>query len=377
MIRVIIVDDELPALKMAESVLGAFDDVLICGTFSDQDELLDCLPRIEVDLVLLDIKMPGMHGLELAGRINEVRSDILIVFVTAYDSYAIDAFETEALDYIMKPITEDRMKKTLERYIKRGRVQKQIEKPRRIYVRSFGRFSVEFEDGEKMRFRTVKTEELLAFLIHNQGNSVSKEKIMEELWYDRDTEKAQSILYTTLYQLRKDLENFGLNNVIQSSRKDGGNCCLSWTPYYWDYREYVEICKQYKDGSLSAETVKRAVEIHQDGYLTDNGFRWAVERRTELELNCVELLENIIENEVQKQKFEFVLQYLKKLEEIFPFNESIHAKIIAAYLLINNREAANLHYRKIKEILEEEAGLSMEIGIDTLMSNPYLAFKRF
>ena len=62
--------------------------------------------------------MPGMHGLELAERINEIRSDIFIVFVTAYDSYAIDAFETEALDYIMKPITEERMKKTLERYIK-------------------------------------------------------------------------------------------------------------------------------------------------------------------------------------------------------------------------------------------------------------------
>lgn len=97
--------------------------------------------------------------------------------------------------------------------MKRCRGQKQNETPGRILVRSFGRFSVEKEKGEPMKFRTAKTEELLAFLLHHKGNPVSKEKIMEELWYDRDAEKAQSMLYTTLYQLRKDLEGFGLGNL--------------------------------------------------------------------------------------------------------------------------------------------------------------------
>jgi len=374
MIRVIIVDDELPALKMAESVLREFDDVLICGIFSDQDELLECISTVDVDLLLLDIKMPGMHGLELAERINEIRSDISIVFVTAYDSYALDAFEADALDYIMKPITEERMKKTLERYIKRCGDQKKNEKPRRIYVRSFDRFSVESEYGEKMKFRTVKTEELFAFLIHHQGKSVSKEKIMEELWYDRDMDKAQSILYTTIYQLRKDLESFGLNDVIENSRKEGGICRLLWSPDYWDCGEYTEIYKQYKDGKISVENVKRAIEIHQNGYLINNGYRWAVEKRSELELNYSELLESIVDDEMQKQRFEFVLLYLKKLAEVSPFNESVHAKIIAIHLLINNKEAAILHYQKIKEMFVKETGLPIEIDINTLILNPHLAF---
>lgn len=266
------------------------------------------------------------------------------------------------------------MKKTLERYRKFCGIQNKSEKSRCIYVRSFGRFSVESEHGEKMKFRTVKAEELLAFLIHNQGNPVSKEKIMEELWYDRDTDRAQSILYTTLYQLRKDLENFGLNDVIENSRKEGGTCRLLWHPDYWDYMEYMGIYKQYKDGRLSVENVKHAVEIHQKGYLTDNGYIWACEKRAELELTCSELLESIVDTEVQKQRFEFALMYLKKLSEIFPFNESIHAKIIAIYLLINDKEAAILHYQKIKEIFVKEVNLSIEINIDTLISNPYLAF---
>lgn len=374
MIKVIIVDDELPALKMAESVLKAFGDVQICGAFSDQDELLECISTIEVDLLLLDIKMPGMHGLELAERINEIRSDIFIVFVTAYDNYAINAFETEALDYIMKPLTEDRMKKTLERYIKRCTDLKKNEDKRHIYVRSFGRFSVESEDREKMKFRTVKTEELFAFLVHHQGTPISKDKIMEALWYDRDADKAQSMLYTTLYQLRKDLDSFGLNDVIESSRKDGGICRLIWSPDYWDCKEYIELYKQLKDGTLSVENAKHAVDIHLNGYLTDNGYMWTVEKRAELELIYFELLENISANELQKQRFESILIYLKKGAELFPFTESIHMRIIAAYLLLNNNEAANSYYKRIKEIFEEEAGLSIEIDINTLTSNPYLVF---
>lgn len=116
MLKVMIVDDELPALKMADSVLRTFDDVNMCGMFSDPEELLESLQANSVDMVLVDMKMPGMHGLELAGRIQELRPEVFIVFVTAYDDYAVDAFETEALDYIMKPITADRMKKTLERH---------------------------------------------------------------------------------------------------------------------------------------------------------------------------------------------------------------------------------------------------------------------
>lgn len=111
-----IVDDELPALKLAESVLRTFENVNVCGVFSDPDELLECLQAADVDLLLVDMKMPGIHGLELAGRIQELKSETLIVFVTAYDDYAVDAFETEALDYIMKPITAERMQKTYERY---------------------------------------------------------------------------------------------------------------------------------------------------------------------------------------------------------------------------------------------------------------------
>lgn len=368
-------DDELPALKIAKSVLKLFEDVSICGVFSDPDELLACLPSIDVDLLLVDMKMPGMHGLELAGRIQELKSEAFIVFVTAYDDYAVDAFETEALDYIMKPITAERMQKTLERYIKRRGIQKQDAGHKHVSVRSFGRFSVETEQGEPMRFRTAKTEELLAFLLHHRGSPVSKERIMEELWYDRDAERAQAILYTTLYQLRKDLEGLGLSNVIQHSRKEGGLCRLLWSPDEWDYKKYMEGCRTYDTGKYSIDHAKRIVELHRNGYLAENGYRWAVERQCELELNCAELLEEITDFEVCQRQFEFALLHLKSWADMFPFTERVHSKIIALYLLMNNKVAADVHYRKTQEIFAEELGEHLHIDIEALALNPSLVFK--
>lgn len=116
MIRVMIIDDEFPALKLAERVLQTFEDVHICGSFSDPEELLTSLRATDIDMVLVDMKMPGMHGLELARLIREIKLDISIVFVTAYDEYSDDAFKLGALDYIMKPITPVQMQKTLEKF---------------------------------------------------------------------------------------------------------------------------------------------------------------------------------------------------------------------------------------------------------------------
>lgn len=373
-IRVMIVDDELPALKMAESVLRTFKIVDICGVFSDPDELLECLHAAAVDLILVDMKMPGIHGLELAGRIQELKPEALIVFVTAYDDYAVDAFETEALDYIMKPLTAERMQKTLDRYMSRCRGQKQNKAFERIIVRCFRRFSMEKEQGELIKFRTAKSEELLAFLLHHRGSPISKWKIMEEMWYDRDAEHAQSMLYTTLYQLRKDLEAFGIHNVIQHSRKEGGLCWLSWLPDEWDYVEYTESCRKYKAGKISIEHAKHIAAIYRNGYLAENGYRWAEERKNELELSYAELLEGIADNEVHLQRFEFALQHLKSLADIFPFTERVHLKIIALYLLMSKNETAKSYYRKTKAMLAEELGVPLQIDIESLALNPSSAF---
>lgn len=368
------IDDELPALKMVGSVLHTFDDVNICGLFHDPEELLEELMKIEIDLVFIDILMPGMHGLELAGRIQEIRPSVEIAFVTAYNHYAVDAFEVDALDYLLKPVTEDRIRKTLNRVVKKSDKEQMDISPRRYAIRSFGRFFVEDDQGHRIRFSRAKTEELVAFLLHQRGQAVSKQRIMDTLWGDRDAERAQSMLYTTMYQARKELEQFGLSEVIEQTRSNGGVCRLLWVPDEWDCEEFEEACRRFKKNGDMA-VARRAAELYLSGYLSDNGYDWAAERQAELELMYVELLECMANLEVRRERFQFALPYVQKLITLQPYSERIHAKIIALHLLMNNEEAALLHERKTRQLFAEELSISLDMDICKIVIHPLNVFE--
>lgn len=376
MIKVIMVDDELPALKLLGSVLKSFDDVQICGIFTDPDELLKNLRKMSMDLIFVDMKMPGMNGLELAGRIQEYNSDIYIVFVTAYDDYAIDAFEADALDYILKPITKDRVQKTLDRYSKRKGEQNNITKAKSTHVECFGRFTIKTGSNEELNFRTSKTEELMAFLIHQDGATISKDKIIDALWYDRDAEKAKAIFYTTIYQLRKELENIGLENVIEQTRKEGGLCKLSWDPDLLDYREYMKNYQKFKSGSYSIEEIKNSIKLFKSGYLFENGYEWAQDRRVELEIINNEMLEGIVDYEVRHKRFELAFPYMQSLAGLYPYNERIQVKFIALYLLMNNIDAAEQYFIKTSNQFKEELDIIFKVDYSQLVKNPYYIFEK-
>lgn len=107
-LKAIIVDDEELARQGLEMRLGEFDDVEVIKCCANATEALKAIAELEPDLVLLDIQMPGKTGIEM---IREIQTDILpmIIFVTAYDSFAVDAFEIHAIDYLLKPVENERL----------------------------------------------------------------------------------------------------------------------------------------------------------------------------------------------------------------------------------------------------------------------------
>jgi two-component system LytT family response regulator len=121
MIRTIVVDDELPAREIVREYLAAHDDVEIVAECVNGFEAVKAVGEHAPDLLLLDIQMPKLDGFEVLSLLD--RSPI-VVFVTAYDEYAIRAFEVHALDYLLKPFSEERLGKVLER------VREQMGRPR-------------------------------------------------------------------------------------------------------------------------------------------------------------------------------------------------------------------------------------------------------
>lgn len=112
MITALLVDDEPKAIERLASLLEAFDAVDIVGTAATADDAERFLAGRSVDVVFLDINMPGRLGIDLAGHLP---ARTKVVFVTAHEDYAIDAFRKGAVDYILKPIDRDRLAITLDR----------------------------------------------------------------------------------------------------------------------------------------------------------------------------------------------------------------------------------------------------------------------
>jgi len=116
-IHTVIVDDERPLCDEMEYLLQSYPNVEVVSSFCDSHEALDYLTKNHCDLLFCDIDMPQMSGIELAECLGEMDKKILIVFVTAYDEYARDAFDTPAVGYLSKPVTSVKLSRILRKVV--------------------------------------------------------------------------------------------------------------------------------------------------------------------------------------------------------------------------------------------------------------------
>ena len=112
-IRAIIAEDEIPSLNLLKKqLLSVWPELDIIGEAENGVEAKRMIEELKPDCAFLDIKMPGLSGMEVARRTAGI---CRVVFITAYDQYAVDAFDNEAVDYILKPATEERLERTVNR----------------------------------------------------------------------------------------------------------------------------------------------------------------------------------------------------------------------------------------------------------------------
>lgn len=149
-IRTILVDDEKLAIQGLQLRLEPFDDVEIIGTCSNGREAIRKIKTEKPDLVFLDIQMPGFDGFSVVKGIMEIEPP-LIVFVTAYQEHAIRAFEANAVNYLMKPVDEEKLADTIERVRQRIAEKKsaeEAEKLKNVLTEVAPDAAEEFAEGE-------------------------------------------------------------------------------------------------------------------------------------------------------------------------------------------------------------------------------------
>lgn len=262
MLHIAALDDECHALERLQEVVKEFDDIILCGLFQDDDELISYIENNSLDIVFLDIEMPGKSGMQLAEELHIMNPSISVVFVTAYSQYAVDAFELSVVDYLMKPISGERLRKTLDRIS----LNKQFPmKPERsVMIQCFPRFECKIKEKVLPLNNLMKAKELLAFLVSRNGAETSWEQITEALWPNADYERAHNNLYITTYRLRKWLADNNISQIFECRRNS----------YRVETSEFD--CDLYDLEKAEKEGDKNRMKILYHGeFLEEDGYEWA------------------------------------------------------------------------------------------------------
>jgi two-component system, LytTR family, response regulator AlgR len=158
-LRVLIVDDEPPARERLRSMLVEFGDFDIAGEAGHGAQALELVDKLSPDIVLLDVRMPGIDGLEVARQLASLPEPPAVIFTTAYDEYALQAFDSEAVAYLLKPIRAEKLRGALAKAgrLTRPQLQQVASAAREPTHRSH--IGVRGRDGLKL----IPVEEVLCF----------------------------------------------------------------------------------------------------------------------------------------------------------------------------------------------------------------------
>lgn len=273
--KILIVDDEPAILADIEALVKEYDPGGCAHGFTDPLEAIAAMQCGTVDCALLDIEMAGLNGLELTERIQKKCPAIQIIYITAYNNYATEAFERSAIDYVLKPLRKDRLFKALDKAravaLTRAASMKQD-----LRIFTFGKLIV-MKGNEAIKWQRNSSEEVFAYLLENAGVPIHKDALCELAWPDFDYKKALVNLQSAIYSIRKALH---LEDGQRIDIEYANSCyTLSLNSVPVDFLEFERLLK------LSVETLDtaafgKAVRLYKRGeYLAENGWTWAEVRR--------------------------------------------------------------------------------------------------
>ena len=307
--RTIIIDDEYLAQEGLKMELAEIPEIEVIGQFADVQDFLEQASQLKPDLLFVDIEMPQMNGFDL---INALQATLpgqrpFIVLVTAYAQYAVQAFEASVIDYLLKPVTAARLKKTLARILpvwqERLKVHSETvqssektgvarpaftPKVNELYLQCFGPFNLTL-GGKRLdlKWRSKKEAELLAYLACQRGQAVSKERVADALWPELDSKRASANLYLTYHYLQLTFERAQLKLPIISVRSlmrlDLEHCTI-------DLIEFDQLVKkvQKSQGQARIQTMDELCTRFSQPLLDTIHSEWGTSQRHATEI----LLEN-------------------------------------------------------------------------------------
>ncbi|SMF73402.1 Two-component response regulator, SAPR family, consists of REC, wHTH and BTAD domains [Paenibacillus uliginis N3/975] len=358
-LKVIVVDDEWLALKKMEKLLVERSEldvkVELVGIFNDPYQALELAQQEKVDIAFLDVQMPEIDGFELAERFQQIQPHIRIIFVTAYQEYAVKAFEMNALDYLLKPVHQTRLATTLKRAVESNVTSKPLPKdaaPLTLcclqslhYIDTLG--NVRF-----FPWKTLKAPELFAYLVYYRNKTVSKQMLIDLLWPGYDAERATAQLYTAIYQIRKIIKAAGLDLEIkykdEGYRMVWGTLRLDVDDWENDVRQAAEVTPDTLDNHLSIKA------RYTGDFLEEHRYLWAEYEQDRIRLIWLDHVKQIAECYISQGQYTEAILLYQEMKEKVPDMEEGYFGLMKVHALLNHQAEVRKQFQLISNIFKEE-----------------------
>lgn len=364
MLRAIIVDDEELSVRRLNKMLADSGEIESCYSFMNPFEACDFVKENVIDIAFLDISMPEMDGITLSNTIKAINQSIAIVFVTSYDNYAVTAFDVSAMDYLLKPVTAQRLAQAIGK-LKKG--QRRTASQRAIGVHLFNELKLFKWDDESapLKLRSPKTEELFSFLICKKA--VSREEIIETIWDGMAPDKALKNLNSNLYYIRKAMGTDNSDDCIYAGRSE---IRIKESGIYCDLYEFNQILVQIrKDSDRNEELFKRAEVLYTGRVLKGKPYEWASEYAQQIEQQYIKLLEVAAIFHKKRKQLQEALHYFDKILLLDAIREDIHYEVIQLCIELGRKNEAIRRYRMLEQILLQEVGTKPDHRITDAILN--------
>lgn len=355
MIKVIVVDDEKDALEMMGELLRDINGIELVALLSNPNSAIEFVKNNIIDAVFLDMDMSYINGLEVAREMKRINSEIQIIFVTAYRDYAVDAFELNSIDYILKPVLKKRILTSVERL-------KVLRKPAprcKIYVKCFGSFETFDACKSAIKWRTAKEKELWAYLVMSQGAFLERDIIIEDIWRNSNYEKGKAYLHTCLSYLRKDLKAVGASNDIIIKENNGYKLRVDEVDS--DLYQFINIISHnQRVNTDNIEHYEHAIAIFSQGLYANEGYYWAARMSYRLEKDYLRILDYVTKFHQQKHNYHKLKHYFEKILQISPYSDKHCRNLMQVYTELGDRSSAIKLYQQFITKLETDMEISPE-----------------
>ena len=243
-------DEELQLIRLETSVKKVMGGDNVYLRYTNPLIAVEATKTNKIDIAFLDIEMPGVSGVELAKKLKAVNPKVNLIFVTAYNEYAVEAYKLHASGYITKTVNEQKIRAELAAL----RYPVEIKGNKKVQIKCFGNFEV-FVGGEPVKFARKKSKELFAYLVDREGAAINVNELNAVLWEDEDH---KSYCRNLIADIKNTLRSFGVDDVFVKRRSE---CFIDVDKVDCDAYEY-------KKGNPNA------VRAYRGEYMTQ--YPWAI-----------------------------------------------------------------------------------------------------